>query len=896
MNKLLGFGRTVSGKGAARDGYQSLPQAEITTDARETQTSPLWGLIPRQDILLWLIEASEEDARWVLESLVGPRGSLLREILKVIRTPNSARSHCANGTTARSETCKQEMHAFNKAVPAEEPFFSRSVSGSDSSAVVQFSTSQYFCCEDDDFVSLDVLRIGACLDMQSEVRYTTRDESAKAGDKYVASEGKLIFMPGVNMQQIRIPIIDNDTWDAALEFGVQLEPADLHNAVLGKYLWQTNVKIIDNDCFPNNRFQEQIEKGDFKSISRPMLLWQYFMMNYRDPQVRIGTIKRLACDQLHNMYLLFILLLNVYLVDYVLNPDVEENSLLIIHHRPAQLFGIMCSMILPFAVLHFFDYAKHGWGLSGTSRGCLQKNLLRKFLNYNEESRESLRNGDLIMAMTRDSTELVDLGYMNLFNLGLAFGQLLAILLYTLLAPLVFQKPLRLVSILPLITFPVILSIFVRFRSNLSTEKRDLQQDMQNDLVNHVNDTVTHYRLIADFNQRSSFIVKMESRISKFNMARRHAHRYGVNNGYVAHWLSTVLVAGYIVYGGKQVMADQLSLGMFLADVRIFTLIGTAFADIYEKMLEMQLVFPALERIVRLMNLQIDTQMRMALAREHHDMTTEKREDVLKKMSQETKLSPKDRPPPIDQLCITLTEMNWSYNSVCMATRAERRTYVQHSGKLEVQQGSLVSLIGKRGEGKSTVLKLLGGVLLADSTTGKVFVPSHLRRLHVSPTNEFFPGTLLDNLTFGVSPGDPDSRLDRVLNICKILNLGAEVGQLVQGNEVHHWREKLSLTQCHLLVLARALISNPEILCLHKPTLVYDDKMSEHVLSVLRRFCKERGIEQDPGKIHLRRPRTCIITTARQMGVQMSDLVFSVSVESGIQMVAPADVTADMMG
>merc|ERR1719473_1664663 len=86
------------------------------------------------------------------------------------------------------------------------------------------------------------------------------------------------------------------------------------------------------------------------------------------------------------------------------------------------------------------------------------------------------------------------------------------------------------------------------------------------------------------------------------------------------------------------------------------------------------------------------------------------------------------------------------------------------SGTMTIQQGILCAIIGAPESGKSTILRILGGVVLPKP--GGFFIPAHLRVLHVDREPFFFHGTLLENLSFGVRAGDPDGQIDRVLRIC----------------------------------------------------------------------------------------------------------------------------------
>jgi len=222
---------------------------------------------------------------------------------------------------------------------------------------------------------------------------------------------------------------------------------------------------------------------------------------------------------------------------------------------------------------------------------------------------------------------------------------------------------------------------------------------------------------------------------------------------------------------------------------------------------------------------------------------------------------------------------------------------INSQGKMAVQQGTLVSLVGPRGEGKSTILKIIGGVILPEP--GNFFMPSHLRVLHMSSEPLFYLASLYDNLTFGITPGDADGDISRVSEICRRLDLPERIHKWIEKGaegETLVWGEVLSYTQRCLLCLARSLVTNPEVLCIHKPTMSYDEKTSVRVLTLLKEFVTDKGVVQDQKTRHRRRPRTCIFTSSKIQGVDMSDEVYLVSKHEGIRSVDKQVVSVDMLG
>merc|ERR1712100_858174 len=64
-----------------------------------------------------------------------------------------------------------------------------------------------------------------------------------------------------------------------------------------------------------------------------------------------------------------------------------------------------------------------------------------------------------------------------------------------------------------------------------------------------------------------------------------------------------------------------------------------------------------------------------------------------------------------------------------------------------------------------------------------------------------------------------------------------------------------------------ALIANPEVLCIHRPTRAFDADTPEfrNTLNLLRSFVDEKGVAQNPETKNMRRPRTCIMTAGKRV-------------------------------
>lgn len=287
----------------------------------------------------------------------------------------------------------------------------------------------------------------------------------------------------------------------------------------------------------------------------------------------------------------------------------------------------------------------------------------------------------------------------------------------------------------------------------------------------------------------------------------------------------------------------------------------------YKLLNDIEATIPDLLRIMKMLNKPTDLYARMVAEAMVRDHTIRIRK----------RMSVGRREGALDHIPIVLQDIEFT-----LTPTAPRFVF---AGKAEIPQGKLVGLVGKHGHGKTTLLRLIGASIFTKLDNGSCFVPSHLRTLHVSMEPMFFDGTLADNLTFGVeSASDKDPQ--RIKSILKKLYLDS-----VEDNIA--WIAHLTFQQRYLVHLARAIIANPHVLCLHKPTMVHSDNHTIGVLRVLREFVDKRGVEQDPVTQESRRPRTCIFTSHRFAPVREADMLYNVS-DGKIEQIELKDFVEEM--
>ena len=165
---------------------------------------------------------------------------------------------------------------------------------------------------------------------------------------------------------------------------------------------------------------------------------------------------------------------------------------------------------------------------------------------------------------------------------------------------------------------------------------------------------------------------------------------------------------------------------------------------------------------------------------------------------------------------------------------------------IEVKQGSIVTVLGANGAGKTTILRTISGVL--DAERGEVsfqgqdiggLSPDRVMRLgicHSPEGREIFPFlTVAENLMMGsFTRGDKDE-IARDLEMCfgyfpRLKERAAQrAGQLSGGEQ-------------QMLAISRALMGRPKLLLLDEPSLGLSPILVTQIFEIVKRINRERGV------------------------------------------------------
>jgi len=742
--------------------------------------------------------------------------------------------------------------------------------GEDSNVKIQFAASQFFCSEDTN-ATVRVMRVGP-IQEACKVKYHTEDGSAKAGIKYTETAGVLKFKEGELYKTFDIPIIASESFDTVLEFFVELDGGD--GCTVCPHAGNCRVMVLDNDTFPSTKFKDVVDQQDedaLQEVGVPLLVAYMQLALWSVPGVWWKAFLTLFFDQMENVYDLGMVYLRVYLVDVVLNLAEDESQLLMPDRQKTAvlLAGLYFG---PCVGLCIIERLKQGpWYMGAALGDSLKVNIFRKYLNYTDSSRRAAPLQDLTGAMSGDVADLVENGFLGMFEVVQYFGKILLTGYFV-----VSKNP---INAVPLALYPLILVTFTWCRQSQATEVQDDVDDAGGNVLGTVLTTCQDFEIICDYGQRGAAVDTFEKQLLRLEKAEFRNRIFMFYNEQLVPMITNLIVAGYIVVGASQVLAGTTTVGSFIATVTIFQTLGTKFEKIYGRLRTWLTAVGPIVGVTTLLSLPATTEARWARSKE-----ISKVQKGLIEEEQEKQPNMKNSEPLYNNLPIRLTEVG-------VAKISALKTMT-----IEAAQGSLIAVIGPHASGKSALMKTVA----RGADKGIVFLPEHLRSLNVSHDPIVFDSKdLLENICFGSRVLDEDASFEndedaqnRLRKLCQrigcdkklMVRLDEDITKRTEaskkkrkskkadvpvteeeeedGEEVDHdhWCVHLSLSEKARIHLVRAFVYDPEIMVLHKPLNGLDQAEVTSTIALLREHVDNRGLENDPSLLNMRTPRSLFVS------------------------------------
>ncbi|WP_430467548.1 peptidase domain-containing ABC transporter [Winogradskyella ouciana] len=262
-----------------------------------------------------------------------------------------------------------------------------------------------------------------------------------------------------------------------------------------------------------------------------------------------------------------------------------------------------------------------------------------------------------------------------------------------------------------------------------------------------------------------------------------------------------IVTAGLLLIGGLLVLNQEMNIGQFVAaEIIILLVIGS----VEKLILGLESFYDVLTSLEK-MGQVVDKELEM-----HNG----------------------DRPEFKDDFCIELD--NVSYNV------PNREEDILKNVSLKIHPKSRILVKGESGAGKSSLLRLIGGVI--EPTKGKIYLDKYMLsninlnhyRSHfgMSLADETpFEGTIRENITFGNTEISDEQLMWAIENV----GLTQFIKESPQGLNTVLYPEgkQISFSVAKKIVLARAIVDKPRILILEDPLEQFEENEVKKIIDFL---------------------------------------------------------------
>ena len=418
----------------------------------------------------------------------------------------------------------------------------------------------------------------------------------------------------------------------------------------------------------------------------------------------------------------------------------------------------------------------------------MKKRLYKTFLSADYQTLNRHHTGTLMNAIESDSRTLSE-GLVSLIPqavfLILRFALAFALLFYL---DLLFGTLMLAVGL-------VFLAGSILIRKAIKTRHNALK-DSEARRRGFIQETLSHVSLIKTFEAETYSGDILENHQSDYIRAVMRKHRLMV---FASSALNLFFAGGYafaIVYGAIQMQAGTLMVGSLVAIIQLVQYMQSPFSGLSSLLPKYYGMLASAERLMTFEGIQ-----------------------------REKEKNPVDV-NPLEKLA--LEEVGFKYDSA----------WILSNFSLHLNAGSFIHIRGDSGIGKTTLFKLLLGLLepekgtmKLETTDGEHFdigVDTRAYFTYVPQGHMILSGTIYENIAFN----SQDATIDSVKKAARIAALDETIESLEKGYEtrLNEKGKGLSEGQLQRLALARALHRDAPILLLDEVTSALDEATEQQVL------------------------------------------------------------------
>lgn len=434
---------------------------------------------------------------------------------------------------------------------------------------------------------------------------------------------------------------------------------------------------------------------------------------------------------------------------------------------------------------------------------ALRSSLMGKFVNLTADEINRQEPGTLVSRFVGD-VDTVE----NLFTSGIISMFADACKIISILVVVWFQnKGLMLVL---LVVLPVLFAYTRHVQKNMLTAQIENRRAVGR-ASGHVPETLHNIRTIHCLKKEKYMEKRYDQYIGESYQAMERTNFYDAIYSPIVLILNAVVVAVVMLFSATGNQKVLVFFGMSAGTaVAVMNYISQIFTPVESLGMEIQTIQSAIAGIHRI--------------NEFFTLEEKKESEGQEKASQEDAF-------------VTFEDVTFGYDEHIVLDHMSFR----------VNTGEQVTLAGRTGAGKSTIMKLLLG--LYEPQQGKVLIggvpvakvsEKERRSLYgyVEQSFHMVPGTVRDQITLY----DEKISEEQVRKVAELTGLAETIEEMEEGYDTVCIPELFSQGQWQLLSIARAAVTEPKLLLLDEITANLDADTEKAVMTALKRVTKNRTV------------------------------------------------------
>ncbi|KAG2388200.1 hypothetical protein C9374_001050 [Naegleria lovaniensis] len=573
-------------------------------------------------------------------------------------------------------------------------------------------------------------------------------------------------------------------------------------------------------------------KKFFSSLNSSQLKWLFGLGMKQWPLLLIGTISMLISTGLSLVLPLFLTQL-VDVIPSTMNSNLpsgetnHEEGQAYLNRAALYLLAIVCGIGLTTAIKHFcFNFA--GERVVAKLRKDLFENIIVQDVSFFDVT----KTGELLNRLSSDTKSLENAVTSNLFiflrNTVQAIGGV-GFLFYT-----SWKLTLVTLSIVPPLIIGAI--IYAKIVKKLSRKVQDALAKS----AEVAEESFSNLRTVRSFSKESFHVSEYNVSIDNtLTLARKLAISGGVFSGIMMFCSSSAVIL-VLWYGGSLVLSKEITIGLLTSFIVYTFYVASSLGVVSSIFFDLMKAMGATARIHELL-LQKPTIEKQRVVHENDKKDEHSQQEG-----------------DFDDSPFHEIEGHIQFHNVKFSYPSRPTQSVLKGLEIELVPSTVTALVGKSGQGKTTVASLLqrfydpndGQITLDGMSIRELdtnFLRKHIGVVQQEPT--LFSNSIRENICYGWESGMSNSnRTEPTLEEIQDAAIKANAHEFIMGfpegydTLVGERGLKLSGGQKQRIAIARAILKNPKILILDEATASLDSNTEFLVQEALQRLMEGRTV------------------------------------------------------